>query len=335
MGFSFTCEQTGLEYNGHSLNTLFAQRRNLLRPSFYRMIADILRFNQQALLDVERTEIDESLGDFLAGHGYGREFIDDYLVPMGSAIWSAERRQTLQIPVKFFVRFFHNHGLLAIRDRPQWRVISGGSREYVKALVAPFRDRIRLNCPVRGLRRSPVSVALTLASGEVETFDHVIVACHSDQALKLLRDPSVEEAQVLGAMPYQENEAVLHTDTRLMPRRRRAWAAWNYHRVAGDQPKVAVTYDMNSLQGIASPTNYLVTLNHTAAIDPARVIDRVTYHHPVFTPQGTRAQQAWSSINGPLRTWYGGAYWGYGFHEDGVNSALRVCQALQTDDRRA
>ncbi|MGY6213784.1 NAD(P)/FAD-dependent oxidoreductase [Methylolobus aquaticus] len=327
MGFSFSCAQTGLEYNGHSLATLFAQRRNLFRPSFHRMIVDILRFNREAPRALEQPASDATLGDYLAEQGYHGEFIDHYLVPMGSAIWSAERERTLQMPLSFFVRFFVNHGLLSLRDRPQWRVIRGGSREYVKALSAPFADRIRLNCPVRTVQRSKRAVTVTTAAGR-EAFDQVIFACHSDQALRLLADPTDAERSILGALPYQTNDAVLHTDLRQMPRRSQAWAAWNSRRSAGAHRSFAVTYDMNRLQGIRSPTRYLVTLNPSDDIEPDRIIDRVTFHHPLFTREGMRAQQRWSEINGVRRTWFTGAYWGYGFHEDGVSSGLRVCRAL-------
>jgi len=327
MGFSFSCDDTGVEYNGHSLASLFARRRNLLNPSFYRMITDILRFNREAPRVLEGTAIDRALRDYLTEQRYGHEFVDHYLVPMGAAIWSADRERTLQMPLAFFVRFFVNHGLLALRDRPQWRVIRGGSREYVKALSAPFTARIRVRCPVNSVRRAQRAVTLHSASGGTETFDQVILACHSDQALALLSDPTEAEREVLGDLLYQQNEAVLHTDTRLMPRRRRAWAAWNSRRTSDGA--LSVTYDMNCLQGIDSATRYLVTLSQRASIAPEQVLDRVIFHHPLFTRASVRAQARWPDINGRRRTWYAGAYWGYGFHEDGVNSALRVCETLE------
>ncbi len=321
MSFSVRCEKTGLEYNGTNLNALFAQRRNLLRPAFYRMIQDILRFNRQALelLD-EGPEI--RLGDYLAQNGYGQDFIDYYIIPMGSAIWSTEARQMLQFPARFFVRFFHHHGMLTVNDRPQWRVIRGGSASYVEALTAGFRDRIRLNTPVAEVRRLKRSVRVKPVGGVEESFDWVFFACHSDQALAMLKDPSAAEREVLGAIPYQENSIYLHTDRSLLPKRKLAWAAWNYHVTAKPLDRVAVTYNMNILQGLDAREQILVTLNHTDHINPAKVIKRLTYHHPVYTTAGTLAQARHGEISGINRTAYCGAYWRNGFHEDGVVSAL-------------
>lgn len=330
MSFSLSCERTGLEYSGSNLNTLFAQRTNLFKPQFYRMIRDILRFNREAPRILSQQNVDMTLGDYLAEQDYGVAFRNDYLLPMASAIWSAKAELVCQMPLLFFVRFFHNHGLLTVADRPQWRVIEGGSREYVKKVVAPFVDRIRLRSPVTRVTRSPLGVAVSTLTGPTETYDQVILASHSDQSLALLADPTPEESAVLGAIPYQENEAVLHTDIRLMPRRSLAWSAWNYHRTAQAQDRVAVTYNMNILQRLESPTTFLVTLNQTAAIQPNRIIARMIYHHPVFTPSAHAAQTQWEKINGVCRTWYAGAYWGYGFHEDGVASAHRVCSALES-----
>lgn len=321
MSFSVRCEKTGLEYNGTNLNALFAQRRNLLRPAFYRMIQDILRFNRQALeLLAEGPEI--RLGDYLAQNGYGQDFIDYYIIPMGSAIWSTEARQMLQFPARFFVRFFHHHGMLTVNDRPQWRVIRGGSASYVEALTAGFRDRIRLNTPVAEVRRLKRSVRVKPVGGVEESFDWVFFACHSDQALAMLKDPSAAEREVLGAIPYQENSIYLHTDRSLLPKRKLAWAAWNYHVTAKPLDRVAVTYNMNILQGLDAREQILVTLNHTDHINPAKVIKRLTYHHPVYTTTGTLAQARHGEISGINRTAYCGAYWRNGFHEDGVVSAL-------------
>lgn len=321
MSFSVRCEKTGLEYNGTNLNALFAQRRNLLRPAFYRMIQDILRFNRQALeLLAEGPEI--RLGDYLAQNGYGQDFIDYYIIPMGSAIWSTEARQMLQFPARFFVRFFHHHGMLTVNDRPQWRVIRGGSASYVEALTAGFRDRIRLNTPVAEVRRLKRSVRVKPVGGVEESFDWVFFACHSNQALAMLKDPSAAEREVLGAIPYQENSIYLHTDRSLLPKRKLAWAAWNYHVTAKPLDRVAVTYNMNILQGLDAREQILVTLNHTDHINPAKVIKRLTYHHPVYTTAGTLAQARHGEISGINRTAYCGAYWRNGFHEDGVVSAL-------------
>jgi len=324
MSFSVRAEPSGLEYNGTSLDTLFAQRRNLLRPSFWRMIRDILRFNREAPALLTDAGDDPSLGDYLAKQRYSHEFIDHYIIPMGAAIWSTDPTTLQRFPARFFVRFFYNHGMLSVDQRPQWRVIRGGSARYVERLTAPFRDRIRLNTPVEWIRRLPDRVLVKARGLETERFDAVFMACHSDQALGLLADPSPLEQDVLGAIPYQENEAVLHTDTRLLPRSRRAWAAWNYHVLPEARERVALTYNMNILQSLEAPTPFLVTLNHSDAIDPARIIKRVSYHHPLFTPAGVAAQARHTEVNGPLHTYYCGAYWRNGFHEDGVVSALHA-----------
>ena len=321
MSFSVRNERTGLEYNGTTLNTLFAQRRNLFRPSFHRMIRDILRFNREApaLLAGESAI---ALGEYLADHGYSSVFRDDYLVPMGAAIWSTDPARVLAFPARYFIRFFHNHGMLSIDDRPQWRTIAGGSARYVEKLCAPFRDRIRLDTPVEWVKRTSAGVTLKARGCVPERFDHVFLGCHSDQALRLLSDATPLEREVLGAIPYQMNEVVLHTDTRLLPRSRRAWAAWNYHVLDDTAAPVALTYNMNILQNLAARETYCVTLNRTHQIDTRRILKRLVYAHPLFTPAGVAAQQRQSAVNGVNRTWFCGAYWRFGFHEDGVVSAL-------------
>ena len=322
MSFSVRCDKSGLEYNGTTLNSLFAQRSNLARPSFLRMVADILRFNRRAPALLLQHQDNPSLGGYLSREGYSRYFVEHYIVPMGSAIWSSRPAELLGFPARFFIEFFSNHGFLSVNDRPTWRVVRGGSREYTKRLTAPYAARIRLNTPVASLLRRPNRVSLRLKNGTVEHFDRVFLACHSDQALQLLSDPSPEERGILGAIPYQENEALLHTDTRLMPRRPLAWAAWNYHLPGAQNDRVAVTYNMNMLQSLDSKEQFLLTLNRSEAVDPAKVIGRYVYHHPVYTIAAVAAQQRLPEINGVRGTYYCGAYWGYGFHEDGVNSAL-------------
>jgi uncharacterized protein len=329
MSFSVSCPRSGLEYNGSSLNGLFAQRRNLLRPSFQRMILDILRFNRDALALLQTADESQTLGEYLRRHSYSDAFINHYLIPMGAAIWSAEPATVGEFPAQFFVRFFNHHGLLRISDRPQWRVIRGGSRGYVEPLITGFRERIRLRTPVRQLIRHPGHVELRCAGTAPEMFDCVFIATHSDQALGMLADPSAAEQALLSAIPYQHNDVVLHTDERLLPRRRRAWAAWNYHLPADPQLPVAVTYHMNTLQGIDSHHQFLVTLNAADRIDHSRVLGRFLYHHPVFLPGSVQAQARVQSINGQLRTFYCGAYWGNGFHEDGVQSALTALRHFE------
>lgn len=324
MSFSVRDDARGLEYNGTSLDGLFAQRRNLLRPSFLHMLAEILRFHRQAprLLDDPGDEL--TLQDFLAKGRYGRRFVEDYLVPMGAAIWSTDPERMMRFPARFFVRFLDNHGMLSVDDRPLWRVVRGGSARYVERLVRPWRDRIRLRTPVESVRRLAHGVMVSARGLETERFDHVFLACHADQALRLLADPSPAESQVLGALPYQPNEAVLHTDTSLLPQRRRAWAAWNYLVDPKPGGRVALTYDMNILQGLQSRHTFCVTLNASERIDPRKVLKRLHYAHPLFTPEGVAAQTRHAEISGVDRTHYCGAYWRFGFHEDGVHSAMEA-----------
>ena len=334
MSFSMRNERNGLEYNGASLNTLFAQRRNLLRPSFYRMLRDILRFNREALALLNEPSNTITLGDYLKKNGYSREFVDHYIVPMGAAIWSATPDGMGTVPAGFFVRFLYNHGLLSIDDRPTWRVIKGGSNNYVEKLVAGHRDRIRLNSPVQWIRRHPEHIEVKAKGAGVERYDQVFLACHSDQALRMLADPTPQERDVLGAIEYQKNEAVLHTDTSLMPRRRLAWAAWNYHMpaVAGmPKGRVALTYNMNILQSLKAPVQFCVTLNHRQAIDPDKIIRVINYSHPIFTERAVAAQKRHRDINGARRTYFCGAYWRYGFHEDGVLSAMNALEHFRED----
>lgn len=332
MSFSVRSEDGRLEYCGSSLNALFAQRRNILRPPFYRMVRDILRFNREAVAALTAEGASQTVGGYLRRHGYGREFLDAYLVPMAAAIWSSEPRRIEDMPFHFLVRFFDNHGLLQLRDRPVWRVIKGGSREYVKKLVAGHRDRIRLMCPVRRIIRHASGVEVVSGDGGREWYDAVFVAAHSDQALAMLDSPSRAEEEVLGAIAYQENEATLHTDQRLMPRRRLAWAAWNYHLPADTRKHVSVTYNMNILQSIDSRTQYLVTLNNDQDIDEDKVLHRVRYDHPVYTQDTVSAQARQAELNCD-RTFFCGAYWRNGFHEDGVASALNAVRHFEERHR--
>ncbi|MGG5872283.1 NAD(P)/FAD-dependent oxidoreductase [Pseudomonas peli] len=327
MSFSVSDPISGVEYNGHNLNSLFAQRRNLLSPKFWGMVRDILRFNREALndLNLQRIASDMTLGDYLKANGYSERFIQHYIVPMGAAIWSMSLDDMLGFPLQFFVRFFKNHGLLSVSDRPQWCVVEGGSSSYVAPLTESFKQHIRLNCAVTRVERDADGVILHSAAG-AERFDKVIFACHSDQALALLAEPTRIEKEILGALPYADNDVVLHTDTRLLPKRPLAWASWNY-RLGGpvDQP-AAVTYDMNILQGIKSDTTFCVSLNQTAAIDPSKILARYTYAHPQYSLAGMAAQARWEELLGANHSYFCGAYWANGFHEDGVVSALRVAR---------
>ena len=329
MSFSVHDPRSGVEYNGNNLNSLFAQRSNLLSPRFWGMLQDILRFNREALRDLEEGRIaaDLTLGQYLQQNGYGQRFIDHYIVPMGAAIWSMSLEGMLGFPLQFFVRFFRNHGLLSVSDRPQWYVIEGGSSAYVEPLTRDFLQHIRSNCPVQRIERDASGVTVHSAAGS-ERFDKVVLACHSDQALALLAKPSEAEQQILGALPYAENDVVLHTDTRLLPRRPLAWASWNYRLGGPRQQPAAVTYNMNILQGIKAPQTFCVSLNQSEAIAPDKVLARFRYAHPQYSLAGIAAQARWEEIHGVQHSYYCGAYWANGFHEDGVVSALRVASAF-------
>ena len=325
MSFSVRSDRAGLEYNGASLRGLFAQPRNAVRPSYLRMLADVLRFNREAPQAMRTGAAGAALGEYLDGHRYSRAFREHYLLPMASAIWSMPQDRVLEMPTAFLVRFFANHGLLTVDGRPQWRVIQGGSRRYVEALVAPFRDRIRTATPVRRLARFPDRVEVN-----GEAFDRVVLACHSDQALALLADPTPTERAILGDLPFQVNDAIVHTDTGVLPRARAAWGSWNYLVTGSADQPATVTYNMNILQSLAASETFCVTLNAAVPIAADRVLGRVRYHHPLYTPASVRAQARRDEISGVHRTHYCGAYWGNGFHEDGVRSAHDVAREVGT-----
>lgn len=331
MSFSVQNQRTGLEYNGTNLNALFAQRRNLFRPRFYRMIKQILRFNKESLSLLADDTDSISLGDYLYNNQYGKEFIHDYIIPMGAAIWSTDHDSMFAFPARFFVQFFHNHGMLSVDVRPEWFVIKGGSSEYLKPLIAEHKDKIRLSAPVENVRRTESGVFVKAAGYEEERFDYVFIASHSDQALSSLAEPTPLENEVLGAIPYINNEVVLHYDQSLLPKRKLAWGAWNYHLLKEKKERVALTYNMNILQSLESDYTFNVTLNNTAAIDPKKIIKVLQYTHPFFSVDGVKAQQKHSELNGQNRTYYCGAYWRYGFHEDGVISALQALKDFNRD----
>jgi predicted NAD/FAD-binding protein len=326
MSFSVHSEATGLEYNAATLATLFCQRRNLWSPRFIGMVRDLLRFYREAPALLLSSDSDPTLGDYLSEHRYGAAFRDEHLVPMASALWSSPGTRILGFPVRYLVQFMANHQMLRIAGRPQWRVVQGGSSSYVRALRARWSVRERLDCAVRAIRRHTSCVAVESAAG-IEHFDRVVLACHSDQALALLCDADEREQSVLAAMPYQRNETVLHTDASVLPVRRQAWAAWNAWLPRDPGESCTVSYCMNLLQGIESRQPFVVTLNRTAAIDPAKVLSRMTYHHPVFNHASVAAQARKAEIQGRRRTWFAGAYWGWGFHEDGIRSAVEVAAA--------
>jgi predicted NAD/FAD-binding protein len=324
MSFSVRSDRTGWEFCGSSLSGLFAQRRNLVRPAFYRMLKDILRFNRCSPTLLSDADDYLTLGDYVAREGFSREFLEHYLIPMGAAIWSAPPSRMREFPVAYFVRFCANHGLLSLTNRPQWRTVSGGSARYIEAMQKSRSFEVRLNSPVRQLIRTPNSVTVVVRQALAEQFDHVVVAVHADDALRLLAEPTPSEMEILGSFTYQRNEALLHTDPSVMPRRRRAWASWNYQVPGTSQATVAVTYWLNRLQQITAPREFCLTLNGHDSVDPASVLRRITYRHPLYTSRAVAAQRRCAEISGHRRTHYCGAYWGYGFHEDGVNSALAV-----------
>jgi predicted NAD/FAD-binding protein len=326
MTFSVKCEKTGLEYSPHSLNTLFAQRRNLAGLSFWRMLIDIFRFRRRFEKLLNAVDPAKPLVRVLREQGFSARFIDQFITPLGSSLWSTDPEKFKDFPMQTLVRFFKNHGFLEIRNPFQWRVIKGGSRCYVEKMIAGFADRICTGTPVTGVRRFADRVEVTDRSGTKSRYDQVILAVHSDQALALLEDASSAEKHMLGAIAYQPNDTILHTDTGILPQRRWIWSSWNYLIPRRDQARACLTYDMNILQSLSASREFCVTLNPPRPIDPSQVKARFVYHHPVFTPQAPAVQQRHGDISGANRTHYCGAYWGYGFHEDGVNSALAVCR---------
>jgi predicted NAD/FAD-binding protein len=332
MSFSVRNDGNGLEYNGHTVSTLFAQKRNWANPKFYCFISEILRFNKLAKSFANDKSTDsQTLGEFLDEHDFSPFFTDNYILPMGAAIWSSTLADMRAFPLMFFLRFFLNHGLLDITNRPQWYVIKGGSRSYIGPLSRGFADNIRLNSPVEKVIRTDNGVGIEV-HGETHWFDDVVFACHSDQAMRMLGNISSTEQEILGDMAYQANEVVLHTDIGLLPKRKAAWAAWNYL-LDGSQEEQerlpSLTYNMNILQHIQSEHTFCVTLNSTKKINPNKILRSFTYHHPVFTTESIAAQQRKDEVQGKQSTWFCGAYWYNGFHEDGVRSALDVVQGLE------
>lgn len=328
MSFAVHDERSGLEYGAASLRTLFCQRRNLVSPRFHGMVRDIFRFYREAPALLEQDGEGPTLGDYLDAQGYGAMFRDDHLVPMASALWSSPSRQILAFPAKYLVTFMANHQMLQVEGRPQWRVVSGGSRRYVDTLRSRWQVRERLACPVLAVHRPAVGGVEVQSLAGSERFDQAVLACHSDQALALLAQPSPAERELLGAITYRSNDTVLHTDTRLLPRRRSAWSAWNALVPRDRDDACTVTYCMNLLQSIRAPQTFCVSLNCTDRIDPAKVLRRLSYAHPEYTHASVAAQRRKADIQGTDRLWYAGAYWGWGFHEDGMRSAVAVAEAL-------
>jgi len=327
MSFSVSDGRGEFEYAG-TPRGLFARPSHLVSPSFLAMLRDWRRFNREAQTLIGINGSSPTLGQWLEQQGFSRNFVERLIVPQVSAVWSADPEQAWSFPAGFMAEFFDNHGMYSLRNRPRWRTVRGGSSCYVEAISAPWRDRVRLAAPVRRIERLPGGVRIEADGCESEEFDRVVIATHSDQALAMLADPSEAEREILGAIPYQRNETVLHSDTSLLPHRRAAWSSWNFHLTERPLGRTTVTYWMNNLQRLRADREFLVTLNRSEAIDPGKVIRRFSYDHPIYTPEGIRAQARHEQISGVRRTHYCGAYWGWGFHEDGVRSALRACEQI-------
>ena len=322
MSFSVFSKDRNFEYNGTTLNTLFSQRKNIFNYKFIKMIYEIIKFNKVALtLLSAKTEI--SLETFLRQNNFSDYFCKNYILPMGSAIWSSNINSMLKFPAVFFVKFFNNHGMLNINDRPQWLTVTNGSKEYVEKLTASIKKNIRLNCPVKAVKRNKDSVEVKSSDG-TEIFDYIFFACHSDEALKLISDPSTQEKEVLSSIPYSKNEVTLHTDESIMPNNKLTWAAWNYNIDSTNDMPIALTYNMNILQNLKTQQTILVTLNDNGNINPEKVLKKINYDHPLFSLKSVEAQKNYGIISGVNRTGYAGAYWGNGFHEDGISSAYKA-----------
>lgn len=328
MSFSVHSERSGVEYNATSLATLFCQRRNLVSPRFWGMLRDLARFYREAPALLEGDDAGPTLGEYLRRGGYGAAFRDEHLVPMASALWSSPPQGILAFPARYLVQFMANHHMLTLGERSPWRVVTGGSATYVDALRARWRVQERVSCPVLAVRRDAEGVDVDTLQGR-ERFDHVVMAGHSDDMLALLHDADARERAVLGAIRYQSNDTVLHTDARLLPRNRKAWAAWNAHVPRDPSAPCTVSYCMNLLQDVPSPAPFVVTLNRSEAIDPAHILRRMHYRHPVYDQAMVAAQARKAEIQGHRRTWFAGAYWGWGFHEDGIRSARALVDAFE------
>ena len=325
MGFSVKSDSNDFEYAGNSIHSIFAQKSNIFRPSFLKMIYQILRFNKISNNEYNNIDEDVTLNDYLIKFSFSEKFVNHYIIPMGAAIWSTSPKKMLNMPAKFFIRFFQNHGLLKVINRPQWWVIKNGSKQYVKKIIKPFEDNIVLNCKINSISRLNEKVTIKFDKSE-KIFDAVVIATHSDQALELLSDSTDAENQILGSIKYQKNSALIHTDKSILPKRKIAWSSWNYLLSESSDNLVTLTYNMNILQTLKSKKVYCVTLNNTTSIDESKIIKKIIYHHPLFDLESVKAQNQKNKICGSNNTYFCGAYWGYGFHEDGVNSALDVCK---------
>lgn len=323
MGFSVKSDVSDFEYAGNSLKSFFAQKSNILKPKFWKMTFDIIRFNKIASNDYKK-KVNLSLKEYLDKHSFSKSFTKNYILPMGAAIWSTSPKLMLDMPAYFFIRFFKNHGLLKIADRPQWWVVKNGSNQYVKEIIKPFINHIYLNSKIDTISRKDGKVYIGIKD-KIKQYDSVVISTHSNQALNLLSDPTNDEKNILGNIKYQKNTALIHTDISILPKRKLAWSSWNYLINQDSEQLVTLTYNMNILQNLKSDKTYCVTINNTKKLNPDKIIKEIIYHHPLFTESSVKAQKQKAIICGSNNTYYTGAYWGYGFHEDGVNSALDVC----------
>ena len=325
MSFSVFSEKNNFEYNGTSINSLFSQRKNLVNFRFLKMIFEILRFNKQAIKLQSKTI---TLSQYLKKNNYSDFFCNNYILPMGAAIWSSDIKTILNFPAHFFISFFKNHGMLSIYNRPQWLTISGGSEKYVKKLTSSFKNKIRLNSKIKKINRYKNHISIE-DNRSKEKYDYIFFACHSDEALNMLSKPTADEITILKALPYQENEVILHTDSSIMPKKKLSWAAWNYNIDSSDSEPITLTYNMNILQNIKSKKDLLVTLNPKKPIQKENIIKNLKYSHPKFSIKGISAQRMKNKISGKNRSFFAGAYWGKGFHEDGVKSAYDAVNSFE------
>lgn len=331
MSFSVKCEATGFEWCGNGIKGLAFNKNNWHKIKSYQILFDFLKFNRLGKSFISNNNFDITLGNFLDQNNFSKTFVKNYILPMGAAIWSSSTKDIYEYPAHSFLSFFNNHGLLNIKKRPQWKTIKGGSREYVSALSKPFKDKIILNSKITRIVRRNGKVILYTENDKSEVFDHVILACHSDEALNLLSEPSDQEKKTLSAIKYQFNEAVLHTDSRLMPNNTNAWSSWNYHIPKSTLDTSKVTYYMNKLQPLNTKVDYFVSLNQTDRINPKHIIHKIPYYHPVLDINAINAQKSKQLLNGTQSTWYCGAYWRNGFHEDGAWSAITTIDQFNNE----
>ena len=333
MGFSIKSKHKDFEYSGNSLNSMFAQRSNIIKPKFIAMVCNILKFNKQSKIDLEHMGSDITLEKYLFDNKFNKNFINNYIIPMGAAIWSTSPEMMLQMPATFFIRFFQNHGLLDVSNMHQWWVIKNGSKQYVKEIIKPFHESIYLDTPIDSIERKDNKVIVHFKN-QTKTYDCIVIGTHSNQALSLLKDPTKEEKNILNAIKYQKNIALIHHDESILPKRKLAWSSWNYLLDQNNYDKVSLTYNMNILQSLKSDRTFCVTLNNNFEINTNKIIKEIVYHHPLFTKESVDAQNNKNRICGQNNTYFCGAYWGYGFHEDGVKSAIDVCKkfGLSIDD---